>query len=182
MSVSAIFQRADRFEIRLCLKVNGYCGLRFVRNVFRLISRLGDGWVWYALIVMMPLLIGLNKTQLGLRVSFRMAFAGAVGVTIYKLLKICLVRERPYIGFSAIECAIPPLDRYSFPSGHTLHAVLFTTLACQSVPDLAYLLVPFAGLVAASRIILGLHYPSDVMVGAALGWVIARLSEIAFPL
>jgi undecaprenyl-diphosphatase len=62
-----------------------------------------------------------------------------------------------------------PLDRYSFPSGHTLHAVCFTTLATSHVPGLAPVLLPFAALVAASRVVLGLHYPSDVLVGAALG-------------
>jgi undecaprenyl-diphosphatase len=89
------------------------------------------------------------------------------------------VRERPFIGLIGIECAMPPLDRYSFPSGHTLHAVAFTVLAVGYVPWLAVLLVPFALLVAASRVVLGLHYPSDVAVGALLG---ASLASASFAL
>jgi undecaprenyl-diphosphatase len=95
---------------------------------------------------------------------------------MYKLLKKKLVRERPFISFDAIHCAMPPLDRYSFPSGHTLHAVLFTSLAIAYVPELTSFLVIFATLVATSRVVLGLHYPSDVLVGAVLGWLVARLS------
>jgi undecaprenyl-diphosphatase len=85
-----------------------------------------------------------------------------------------LVRERPYIGLIGIDCAMPPLDRYSFPSGHTLHAVGFTTVAVTAFPALAALLVPFAVLVAASRVILGLHYPTDVLAGAAIGYGVAQ--------
>jgi undecaprenyl-diphosphatase len=74
------------------------------------------------------------------------------------------------------------LDRYSFPSGHTLHAVSFTTLAVSSFPELAWLLVPFAALIAASRVVLGLHYPTDVAAGALIGATLAVLSMVLFPL
>jgi undecaprenyl-diphosphatase len=99
-----------------------------------------------------------------------------VGLALYKVLKRTLVRERPFVGLVGIECAMPPLDRYSFPSGHTLHAVAFTVMAVGYVPALAMLLVPFAALVAASRVVLGLHYPSDVAVGALLGASLASAS------
>ena len=105
-----------------------------------------------------------------------MAVVGAVGLALYKVLKRTLVRERPFVGLVGIECAMPPLDRYSFPSGHTLHAVAFTVIAVGHVPWLAVLLVPFALLVAASRVVLGLHYPSDVAVGALLGAALASVS------
>ena len=69
-----------------------------------------------------------------------------------------------------------PLDPFSFPSGHTLHAVAFTVVAATHYPPLAALLVPFTLLIAASRVVLGLHYPSDVLVGAVLGALIGGAS------
>ena len=75
-----------------------------------------------------------------------------------------------------IVCGMPPLDRYSFPSGHTLHAVSFTIMIAHFEPLLLPVAIPFAILVAASRVILGLHYPSDVIVGALIGASLASAS------
>jgi undecaprenyl-diphosphatase len=66
-----------------------------------------------------------------------------------------------------------PLDYYSFPSGHTLHAVCFSVVAVSYYPALWWLLLPFTLLVVASRLILGLHYLSDVIAGALIGGTIA---------
>ena len=68
---------------------------------------------------------------------------------------------------------MPPLDRYSFPSGHTLHAVCFTWQAVAHFPELAWVLVAAATLIALSRVILGLHYPTDVVAGGTIGALLA---------
>jgi undecaprenyl-diphosphatase len=164
MSVHTLFLRVDQVERRLCLFANAAARRQIVRTVFQTASRLGDGVFWYALMAI-------------LLTAAQMLAAGLVGLALYKLLKQTLVRERPFIGLLGIECAMPPLDRYSFPSGHTLHAVLFTSIAVTHFPALAVVLVPFALLVAASRVILGLHYPTDVAAGAALGGMLAMMSE-----
>jgi len=85
-------------------------------------------------------------------------------------------RRRPYEVVPAVSAGAAPLDAFSFPSGHTLHAVAFTLVAASYYPALAAPLAAFALLVAASRVVLGLHYPSDVLAGAALGAVIAGTS------
>lgn len=175
-----IFVRVDQAEQRLCALANAACRRRTVRALFRGVSRLGDGAIWYALMTVMPLLVGIDRLEHGLMVSAQMLCAGGFGLLLYKILKKKLVRERPFVGLIGIECAMPPLDRYSFPSGHTLHAVLFTAIAISHVPPLAGLLVPFALLVAASRVVLGLHYPTDVLAGATLGALIAAASEVIF--
>ena len=105
-----------------------------------------------------------------------MTVVGVVGVALYKLLKQTFVRERPFITHSGISLQAAPLDRYSFPSGHTLHAVSFSMLLAHHYPMFAVPLWSFAGLVGASRVVLGLHYPSDVAIGAMLGAVTAELA------
>jgi len=57
-----------------------------------------------------------------------------------------------------------------------LHAVVFSMVALSYYPQLAFVLVPFTVMVALSRVVLGLHYPSDVLAGALIGASIAALS------
>lgn len=176
MTLDALFNRADRIEGRVCLFANAAAQRRALRALFKSVSRLGDGVFWYVLMALMPLI----EPERGWLIAAQMLATGGVGLATYKLLKRKLVRERPFIGLIGIECVMPPLDRYSFPSGHTLHAVLFTVIAVSHVPALAAALVPFAALVAMSRVVLGLHYPSDVLVGAALGATLAVGSNVLF--
>lgn len=173
-----IFRRVDAFEYEWCLRLNRSCSRRSVRDLFAAVSRLGDGMFWYALILLLPVIYG----ERALYPSIRMAVVGFTGVALYKYLKSRLVRERPYISLAGIVPGTKALDRYSFPSGHTLHAVSFTILATSSFPELAWLLVPFAALIAASRVVLGLHYPSDVAAGAIIGAALSMFSMAVAPI
>ena len=80
-----------------------------------------------------------------------------------------------------IQAWIAPLDEFSFPSGHTLHAVSFSLVALAYYPILAWLLLPFALSVAVSRVVLGMHYPSDVLAAVAIGTGLASLSLWLIP-
>ena len=136
-----------------------------VRRVFAAVSRLGDGVFWYALMAVMVLFDG----YAGLKASAHLAATGAIALSLYKLLKHWTKRPRPYASDVRIRAWVAPLDEFSFPSGHTLHAVAFTWQAVAQFPALAWVLVPLAALIAASRVVLGLHYPTDVLAGAAIG-------------
>ena len=100
---------------------------------------------------------------------------------IYKVLKIKTVRPRPYQVHQVIRLGEHPLDHFSFPSGHTLHAVMATTVLGYVAPLLLMLMLPFTVLVAVSRMVLGLHYPSDVAVGAILGGMMAIAIVLTAP-
>ena len=101
---------------------------------------------------------------------------GVIALTLYKLLKRWTRRPRPFACDARIRAWVAPLDEFSFPSGHTLHAVAFSLVAMAHYPLLAWLLVPFTASVAASRVVLGLHYPSDVLAATVIGSGLAALS------
>ena len=152
-----------------CIRLNRASSVRWLRVLLRSASRLGDGVFWYCLMAAMLLAGG----SAAIEPVVRMALVGAAGVALYKWLKQRTLRPRPYQVRAAIHAAADPLDQFSFPSGHTLHAVSFSILMTAYHPPLALLVWPFAVLVAASRVVLGLHYPSDVLAGAAIGAALA---------
>jgi undecaprenyl-diphosphatase len=163
------FHRFAQAELRLCHVLNRCSHQIAVRSLFRTASRLGDGWVWYTLMGWLAVAHGRE----GLIVSVQMVAAGALGVLVYRLIKQRTVRERPFVSHDTIVCAIAPLDRYSFPSGHTLHSVSFTLIVSHYFPVYTECLVILTVLIALSRITLGLHYPTDVAAGALLGGFLA---------
>jgi undecaprenyl-diphosphatase len=177
-SVAKGLARILRLEQDVCVALNRSSKRRAVGAFFAAVSRLGDGVVWYSLMALMALTQG----EYGLNAAAVMAASGLCGVCIYKLLKSRLVRERPFISYPEdIHAGCAPLDRYSFPSGHTLHAVMFTIIAVAWFPALAAVLVPLTVLIGLSRIILGLHYPTDVIIGALIGWSLAEIALLAVP-
>lgn len=166
-------QRIQTWDEAWCLRFNSAIINPSTRNLFRLISRLGDGIFWYCL--MLSLLLEFRAAAL--IPVLHMVAAGLASTILYKWLKRKTHRLRPYNRNPGISCGIAPLDQFSFPSGHTLHAVAFSVVALAYYPDLAWLLLPFTALVAASRLVLGLHYPSDVLAGIVIG---ATISVVSF--
>jgi undecaprenyl-diphosphatase len=152
-----------------CLRFNHAAGIPWVCALFRAASRLGDGVFWYALMAGLLVVGG----PAAIPAVAHMAAVGAIGVLLYKWLKSRTLRPRPYQVRTAIHRGADPLDDFSFPSGHTLHAASFSILAIAYFPSAAWLCLPFAVLVAASRLVLGLHYPTDVLAGAAIGAALA---------
>ena len=160
------------WDLALCLRFNRANSRKWVGLFFGAVSRLGDGLFWYGL---MLLLLLWDRERAALPVLHM----GAVGLSctlLYKWLKAKTLRPRPYEFYRGIVLSVPPLDKFSFPSGHTLHAVAFTIVALAYYPLLAFILVPFTLLAAVSRLVLGLHYPTDVLAGALIGATVASLS------
>lgn len=167
----------DRVEAPLCHWVNQSLDVEGVSRFFGRISRLGDGIFWYVMMGVLPVLYGTK----GVKVTLQMVVVGVIGLVIYRQIKASTSRNRPFMSHQGIRKVILPLDQFSFPSGHTLHAVSFAWLMYNLDPMLGWVSIPFASLVAMSRVILGLHYPSDVLVGATVGLVLAELALASIP-
>lgn len=161
-----------RLDSNVCVAVNHTSQYRIIRDLFRCVSRLGDGIFWYSLMAGILIFEGAE----GVTPVLHMVLAGLVGTGLYKWLKGKTLRPRPYEVRQDIWLTGTPLDKFSFPSGHTLHAVLFCVVMISYYPQLTFIVVPFTSLVGLSRVVLGLHYPSDVFAGALLGGLIAGLS------
>lgn len=98
-----------------------------------------------------------------------MVKVGVVNLALYKVIKSLAARARPCAVSTTIVLSTAPLDQYSFPSGHTMHAVAFSMIATAHHPEFAWALVPLSCLIAMSRVVIGLHYPTDVLAGGMIG-------------
>lgn len=138
----------------------------------RWVSHSADGH-FYALTGLLALLTGWH--------DFAAVLSGALLAerTLYFLLKRHFRRNRPPQAIPGFKSVVQPSDQFSFPSGHTSAAFLFATLATAFMPGLSWLLFPWAASVAASRVLLGVHFPTDTLAGALLGYTIASLALIS---
>lgn len=170
--LDATLARLQHWDELLCVRANRGARQRPVALALQAVSWLGNGVFWYAL--MLALLLA--DPAGAVMPVLHMAFVGAVCTGCYKMVKRSTLRSRPFEVNPLVTPRAAVLDRFSFPSGHTLHAIAFSLVACSHYPALWTLLVPFSALTAVSRVALGLHYPSDVIAGGALGALIAGAS------
>lgn len=170
--MSPWLQRLSDFEAPYCTAWNRRGRQRWLRATFKLVSRLGDGMIWYLTVALLPLSYGTS----GALASLHMVIVGVISLALYRAIKNNTHRPRPCNHLCQVENLMPALDEFSFPSGHTLHAVGFTLVIAYHFPTLALFFGIFTLLVAISRLVLGLHYPSDVAAGALLGSSLAGLS------
>lgn len=138
-------------------------------RVLVVVSRLGDGLFWYVVIGALAFLGGTQERD----VAMQMVLAGALNLPLYFWLKHSIGRPRPFVQCPDIRACARALDKFSFPSGHTLHAFTFLVICTWYYPATAVALVPTVALIAVSRVALGLHFPSDVAAGAVLGAAVA---------
>lgn len=144
---------------------------KFFRRLFLLFTRLGDGFVYPVIIFLLLLNSKLSLTHL---ISFLIAFI--IERISYFIIKNSTKRLRPFEKLKINNIPILPPDRYSFPSGHTSAAFLFATLIGNYFPSFVIFVFLYALLVGLSRIILNLHYPTDVFIGSQIGITIAIIS------
>lgn len=139
--------------------------VRGITALFKLFSRLGDHSLWVATGLCLLTFADphINRTVLAA------ALAVGLSVLLFMTVKNLVGRPRPFEAWQGLECLLAPPDKFSFPSGHTMTAFSVWGAFAIGLPVLAQLYLVIALLIGFSRVFLGVHYPTDVLVGALLG-------------
>jgi undecaprenyl-diphosphatase len=136
-----------------------------VHYAARYLSLSGDGYLQVMCVLWFAFWPHESSSSLALWVAY--VFAGERAV--YFVLKNSLKRQRPPAALPSFEAAIKASDQFSFPSGHTSAAFVLVTVFGLLDFTLFWFALVWAIGVGASRVILGVHYPSDIIAGASLG-------------
>lgn len=151
-------KRLDLRCSELCLQ---HSYNRVQARISRLVSRTGDGPLYGVLALALVSFDG----DRGVRFLLSGLGIFALELPLYLLLKNYIRRERP----SGLPVFIRPSDRYSLPSGHTAAAFVMACLLTAFYPTFAALAFFWASCIGASRLLLGVHYLTDLIAGALLG-------------
>lgn len=154
---------------KLMLRVNRWEAPLWFRRWMLLATRGGDGWLW-GTIGFVLLCFGGERRFMALEAGF---VSVCIGLATFAILKQITGRERP----REPHCwaSLLPPDRFSFPSGHTITAFAVAMPLGLFYPSLMVGLVFCALSIGASRVMLGLHYLSDVLAGLAIGIAIGSV-------
>jgi undecaprenyl-diphosphatase len=137
---------------------------KFLVRCARGISKSGDGYLYLVLAAVLAWL----RTPETLWLLSCLALAFLLERPAYFVLKNACKRDRPPTALN-IKSFIIPSDKFSFPSGHTSAAFLTATLVGWFYPPLAPALLAWASMVGMARVILGVHFPTDTVIGALMG-------------
>ena len=175
LTFSAIGWVDDR-DRRLMRQVNRWRAPKWLRLWMVAATRGGDGWLWCALAGVVALFGGEHRAA----ALASATTATAVGIALFMKLKRRIGRPRPCALEPHCWAKLLPPDQFSFPSGHTITAFAVAVSLAAYYPEMQPFLLFCAASIAASRVVLGMHYVSDVVAGGVIGALLAAASVTYF--
>lgn len=166
-----VMQTIHQYDVSIFLWVAHRKARATLVRLARLVSRSADGPL-YGLLALVLASAG-QVPQSTLLACLLLGFI--LERPIYWVLKNSFRRNRPEAALN-IPSVVIPSDRFSFPSGHTSAAFMVATLVSAFYPTLLPLMFSWAVMVGMARVILGVHFPTDTLIGALMGSTIAMVS------
>ena len=167
----------ERRDQRLMRRMNRWRAPRWIRIWMIAATRLGDGWIWYGLGNHAVCSMAARSVSRPLAPRGRQRY---LGIFVFKALKRLSQRPRPCQIEPHCWSKVLPPDKFSFPSGHTMTAFSVALVVSYFYPSLEGMLFFLALSIAVSRIVLGMHFLSDVLAGVVLGVALGCASITAF--
>lgn len=170
-SILALQWLAD-LDARLFLGLNSLHQRIQLETLIRFISFTGDGYLYLLMALSLPMVF----PDQGMTLLLAGLLAFVIELPVYWVLKRSFKRRRPFHVVQALTPVLKPSDEFSFPSGHTTAAFMVAGITSVCFPGIALLAYAWAALIGLSRVMLRVHFISDVLAGMILGSTIAFLS------
>ena len=165
ISSRAVLSHLSAAEYSLMRKLNRWRAPRWIRWWMLASSKCGDGWFW----AFCGIAVLASHDPEKYAAFLAAALAAAIGVVLFMTLKKLVGRRRPCQIEPHCWATLLPPDQFSFPSGHSITAFAVAVPLSYYFPTAAPVLLTLAVSVALSRIILGMHFLTDVIAGSLLG-------------
>lgn len=166
----------QQMDLSVLLWIQENLRMDFLTPFWKAVTFLGNGgWFW---IVLGIGFLCFKRTR---RVGITLLAALVIGALVTNVaLKNLVARTRPYDYSEVIKALLPPQSDFSFPSGHTCASFAAAYVCLKMLPGgwgIGTMIL--AGLIAFSRLYLGVHFPTDILggllIGLAAGWLACRM-------
>lgn len=161
-------QHVTPLEVEVMRRLFRFRRIPWLTWLMKTMSRLGD-WPLWVVTGLCLLASGEGRVM-----ALATGVAICASVLLFKAVKHLVGRPRPFESWQGLTSLVPAPDRFSFPSGHTMTAFAVWAVLLEGLPVLGPPFFLVALLIGISRVFLGMHYPTDVLVGALLGGVVGR--------
>ena len=163
-----MFKRIAAFDNRVSVYWTNRHFSPKVNDRLRFYVRLGDGYIWGVFALFVLAMVGWEAF---LPILWQALMALAVSLIIYEVVKLNTKRPRPFAANPEIKAEVPPLDKYSFPSGHTMNNLAVASAVFYSVPKYGWVMLILPLTWGLLRVYFGVHWLTDILCGFVLGIV-----------
>ena len=164
--MSGYLKRIVSWEHALVYRLHALEVHPFLNRLLRLFVRIDDGWAWPIVAAILYCLLPWAHFK---SIVGQALLAVAISLPIYWGFKYLFRRNRPYIALDGISARVPPLDKYSFPSGHTMNNLAVAMTLALNLPHLWPLALAIPLALGFLRILFGVHFLTDIVGGALFG-------------
>lgn len=172
-----MFKRIQKFDERVSIywAWNNRHFSEKTKRFLRSYVRLGDGYLWIAFAIILFIHIGWQRF---IPVAAEAGLATGIALGIYEAIKLTTKRPRPFCVLETIKPQVPPMDKYSFPSGHTMNNLAIASAVTVAVPYYGWVMMLFPLSWGLLRVYFGVHWFTDVICGFFFGILAFVLTHV----
>ena len=163
--MKSLFEYISHRDINILRIINNSWKCRFLDIIMPSMTYLGSFPFMFIFCTVAFLLSSTLLHVMAIKAMISITISTGIG----KLLKVSVTRLRPFIDIPNLNIKKIGIDKYSFPSGHTTGAFSLAVIIALYFPIFGFITIPLAFCVGISRMYIGVHYPTDVIMGIFIG-------------